>query len=677
MAKREIKTTLAIDGEKQYKDSIASINAALKTLNSEMAAVTAEYKGNEDSIEALSARGDVLNKQYAEMAKKLEQLEKAHKNAAKQAGDDDKRTQEWARSVNYAKAQLAEIERKMDDVRRAADPLTRAIAESEEAAQDSANRIGYLSAELKALDAQYAQSKDSAEYLAKRQEILDRQYEESVRRVEAYERALRAVEQQSGKNSDEYRRMEATLNNARAEMYDAEHAARDMGSSSQQLGGIIKNLADKFGIQLPGGISNVLDALDDLKATSGKTGTSVTGDAGTIASALGGSGGVYGAALAAAGAIASIAAKAAEAAIEVETEAAKIKVALNLTEDEAEAANRSVANILLSGLTDSREEATAAFSAIYKIMGETGSKAETLAMQLLVIKQAFGEDYNEVVRTASTMTQTFGISGQEALDLIVAGLQSSANKGGDLLDVLNEYAPQFQRLGDDGEMFLNRLIKATDAGAWSADKAADAYKEFFVRAVDGSDEYRDALEKLGLDSDTTINALLRGGDDAASAMSDVMERIGNVADTAEQSRIAQKLFGSQWEDATTAPLLAMSEVEDGIIDTTNRATEAVSDFLDTTEVKLNAWWKRAGLKLLMLIIPAYTPEMREAYDRINAALNGTMSEVGVSSSVQSSYSGVTGGTNNYYDISIDASSVKEFNDIVDIAKNARQTRRAG
>ena len=99
MGNREIRTRLAIDGEKQYKDSIANINAALKSMNSEMAAVTAKYKGNEDGIEALSAQSEILNKQYAEQLKKMEELEKAHKNAVKQVGEEDKRTQQWAQSV--------------------------------------------------------------------------------------------------------------------------------------------------------------------------------------------------------------------------------------------------------------------------------------------------------------------------------------------------------------------------------------------------------------------------------------------------------------------------------------------------------------------------------------------------------------------------------------------------
>ena len=61
-----IKTRLSFDGEAEYKAACREINSTLKVLNSEMKLVTAEYKDNASSVEALRARQDVLKKSYDE-----------------------------------------------------------------------------------------------------------------------------------------------------------------------------------------------------------------------------------------------------------------------------------------------------------------------------------------------------------------------------------------------------------------------------------------------------------------------------------------------------------------------------------------------------------------------------------------------------------------------------------
>lgn len=66
-----IKTRLSFDGEAEYKSACKDINNNLRNLNAEMRRVTAEYKGNENSIEALGAKQNVLSQKYDEQARKV------------------------------------------------------------------------------------------------------------------------------------------------------------------------------------------------------------------------------------------------------------------------------------------------------------------------------------------------------------------------------------------------------------------------------------------------------------------------------------------------------------------------------------------------------------------------------------------------------------------------------
>lgn len=103
MANREIKTKVAIDGEKEYKESLKKINSALGTLKSELKLVESQYAGQANSYAALSAKGDVLSRMYDQQKEKVkaaaEQLEKAKKAQS-----------EYAEKVSSAQSEISRCE---------------------------------------------------------------------------------------------------------------------------------------------------------------------------------------------------------------------------------------------------------------------------------------------------------------------------------------------------------------------------------------------------------------------------------------------------------------------------------------------------------------------------------------------------------------------------------------
>ena len=75
----QIKTEIAVDGEQEYKKACKEIDASLKAIASEMKVVSATFEGNADSIEAMTAKQDVLNKRLEEQKKKVAEAEAALK----------------------------------------------------------------------------------------------------------------------------------------------------------------------------------------------------------------------------------------------------------------------------------------------------------------------------------------------------------------------------------------------------------------------------------------------------------------------------------------------------------------------------------------------------------------------------------------------------------------------
>ncbi len=109
MAVRKISTKLAIEGEAEYKQAIASCNTELRTLKSSLALVESEFKGNANSMEALTAKGNALEKMHEAQAKKVDTLKEALANAEKaQSAYSDRVSTAQSNIEKYEKA-LADL----------------------------------------------------------------------------------------------------------------------------------------------------------------------------------------------------------------------------------------------------------------------------------------------------------------------------------------------------------------------------------------------------------------------------------------------------------------------------------------------------------------------------------------------------------------------------------------
>lgn len=110
MATRDAKLRIAIEGEQQYKQALSELNKGSQVLNSEMKKLSAEYKGNENSVEALTKKGDLLERELLQQRDKVETLRAALTSATKEFGEADKRTQDWQIKLNQAEAAQFDLE---------------------------------------------------------------------------------------------------------------------------------------------------------------------------------------------------------------------------------------------------------------------------------------------------------------------------------------------------------------------------------------------------------------------------------------------------------------------------------------------------------------------------------------------------------------------------------------
>ena len=147
---------IGIEGEKEFKKALSEINQSFKVLGSEMKLVSSQFDANDKSIQALSARNTVLNKEIDAQRQKIETLRAALQNASESFGDNDRRTQTWQLQLNTADAALNGMERELTANERAMESLSQQETEAADATERLSQEISRQEDELAGMKRAYS-----------------------------------------------------------------------------------------------------------------------------------------------------------------------------------------------------------------------------------------------------------------------------------------------------------------------------------------------------------------------------------------------------------------------------------------------------------------------------------------------------------------------------------------
>lgn len=241
----------------------------------------------------------------------------------------------------------------------------------------------------------------------------------------------------------------------------------------------------------------------------------------------------------------------------------------------------------------------------------------------LTLEKVFGFDTAESMRAVNSLMNQFGISADDAFNLVVQGAQKGLNQNDDLLDVINEYAVQFKSAGYTADEMFNMLANGVDAGTWSVDKLGDAVKEYNIRMQDGtaSDALMKNRKALGLtkkEAKKLAKAYGEGGEAGAEAMKTTLDAIMAVEDENQRYQLGVAMFGTMWEDLGEDAVSALFNTE-GAIDSANDAMDqADSAAYDNLESSLSQLGRTIKAEVLKPIADKLTPIAKDAVDFVES-----------------------------------------------------------
>lgn len=126
--------TLKLGGETEYKQALKNITSQLGVVSSEMSKVTATFGKSDKSVEGLTAKDEVLNKQLATQQQKVETLRGALELSKEQYGENDNKTLKWQQTLNKAEADLIKTTNEIDENKKA-------LEEASKSTDDNTDKI--------------------------------------------------------------------------------------------------------------------------------------------------------------------------------------------------------------------------------------------------------------------------------------------------------------------------------------------------------------------------------------------------------------------------------------------------------------------------------------------------------------------------------------------------------
>ena len=268
---RSIATKVSIEGEKAYKSAISSINTALKTLKTEMTAVTATFQGNANSQEALSVKLNTLVNTLAKQREKIETLNKAIK-----AGEEAQ--QKWQNQIAKTQTALdknaAEIEKldkatsggatqwltykkQLDATEQELEELKNTEGDTTEAQEELKTKIADLKTKMKELD-------DSTGGVSEKMGTLLEEQEKQTRTMATQQEGLQKV-------TDKTERWQAQLNTAKAEEANLSREIEKTNGYLDETRGKADHCAtsiDKMGKEVKEAAADMEDGADSTSRVS-------------------------------------------------------------------------------------------------------------------------------------------------------------------------------------------------------------------------------------------------------------------------------------------------------------------------------------------------------------------------------------------------------------------------
>lgn len=192
--------------------------------------------------------------------------------------------------------------------------------------------------------------------------------------------------------------------------------------------------------------------------------------------------------------------------------------------------------------------------------GKSGDDLKTFRNEVQAVADSFNADFRETLIATNALSKQFGISANEALQLVKDGFLAGGDANGEFLDTLKEYPAYFKEAGISADQFVAIVTQTNKMGIFS-DKGVDAIKEANLRLREMTTATAAALDGIGISSEQVQKDLQTGTKTTFDVIQDVSAKLAELPDNAAPVGAAiADIFGGPGEDAGLQYLRTLKDI---------------------------------------------------------------------------------------------------------------------
>ena len=192
--------------------------------------------------------------------------------------------------------------------------------------------------------------------------------------------------------------------------------------------------------------------------------------------------------------------------------------------------------------------------------GKSGDDLKAFRNEVQAVADSFNADFRETLITTNALSKQFGISANEALQLVKDGFLAGGDANGEFLDTLKEYPAYFKEAGISADQFVAIVTQTNKMGIFS-DKGVDAIKEANLRLREMTTATAAALDGIGISSEQVQKDLQTGTKTTFDVIQDVSAKLAELPDNAATVGAAiADIFGGPGEDAGLQYLRTLKDI---------------------------------------------------------------------------------------------------------------------
>ena len=192
--------------------------------------------------------------------------------------------------------------------------------------------------------------------------------------------------------------------------------------------------------------------------------------------------------------------------------------------------------------------------------GKSGDDLKAFRNEVQAVADSFNADFRETLIATNALSKQFGISANEALQLVKDGFLAGGDANGEFLDTLKEYPAYFKEAGISADQFVAIVTQTNKMGIFS-DKGVDAIKEANLRLREMKTATAAALDGIGISSEQVQKDLQTGTKTTFDVIQDVSAKLAELPDNAATVGAAiADIFGGPGEDAGLQYLRTLKDI---------------------------------------------------------------------------------------------------------------------